>query len=97
MSLRPAISPSVWRNPAASSKSWPGVRMVTETLVASCPGPPTRISIGSSVANRSGRSAADPSRTASTRTAPTFRRNRASGRIMSTIIDRVGTATLPGR
>ena len=49
--------PSVTQNPTASSKSWPGVRIVTVTGgCASWSAPRTRISIGSSVTSRSGRS-----------------------------------------
>src|SRR5215203_1993621 len=59
--------PSPYRNPAASSKSAPGVRMVTATV---CLEPPEtrRISIGSSVARTSGRTRALPSSTTRTRT-----------------------------
>ena len=56
ISLRSCKSPSVTRNPAASSKSLPGVRMVTATLTGSWWRPRTWIAIGSSVARRSGRS-----------------------------------------
>ena len=63
-----AMRPSVNKNPAASSKSPPGVRIVTATGVASCPGPETRISNGSSLASVSGRSERTPSLTATTRT-----------------------------
>ncbi len=51
-----AMMPSVWHRPTASSKSLPGVRIATATGTGSCPGPWTRISIGSSVARRSRRS-----------------------------------------
>src|SRR5215203_3726491 len=58
--------PSPYRNPAASSKSAPGVRIVTATV---CLEPPeiTRISIGSSVARASGRTRVWPSSTTRTR------------------------------
>ena len=46
------------QNPTASSKSLPGVRMVTASACGSAPGACTRISIGSSVTSRSGRSRA---------------------------------------
>ena len=59
--------------PTANSKSWPGVRMVTATLIGSWPGPPARISIGSSVAIRSGRSMTFPSRQARARAGVTVR------------------------
>ncbi len=49
------------QKPTASSKSWPGVRIVTATGSAARPGPWTRISIGSSVTSRSGRSISRPS------------------------------------
>src|SRR3989441_7292921 len=55
-SLLWATIPSVRRNPAASSKSFPGVRIVTDSEVVSrWPLVPlsTRISIGSSAATRS--------------------------------------------
>ena len=55
--------PSLWQKPTASSKSWPGVRMVVATLVPSSP-----IANGSSVARVTGRrprdgSSADQGRT----------------------------------
>src|SRR6478735_3769880 len=62
------MMPSVKRNPAASSKSWPGVRMVTATFRCSPPGSSTRISMGSSVASRSERRWRSPPSTFSTRT-----------------------------
>ena len=46
--------PSVNKKPTASSKSWPGVRIVTETDSGSWPGAPALISIGSSVTTKSG-------------------------------------------
>ena len=48
-----ASTPSPTRNPVASSKSWPGVRIVTATRCAGRPGHASRISSGSSVASRS--------------------------------------------
>src|SRR6185503_10699664 len=56
------------RKPAASSKSWPGVRIVTARVRCSPPGSSTRISIGSSVASRSARRVRAPSSTFRTRT-----------------------------
>ena len=56
------------RNPTASSKSPPGVRIVTATGCSSWSGPAARISMGSSVASVSGRSPATPSLTATIRT-----------------------------
>ena len=53
ISSRAVIRPSVARKPAASSKSWPGVRMVTATCTVGWPGPRARISSGSSLARRS--------------------------------------------
>src|SRR5690606_35252969 len=47
--------PILARKPTASSKSAPGVRIVTTTGVGSDPGQPSRISIGSSVATLSAR------------------------------------------
>src|SRR5690606_13460603 len=61
MSRAAATTPSPARNPAARSKSWPGVRMVTVSGA-----PPNRISIGSSTTRVSARSPADPSRIRST-------------------------------
>ena len=49
-------TPSVRQKPTASSKSLPGVRIVTASGRGSWPGPCTRISIGSSVTSLSGRS-----------------------------------------
>src|SRR5436305_506199 len=46
--LGPSISASVYRNPSASSSSWPGVRIVTASG-----SPSTRISSGSSTATSS--------------------------------------------
>ena len=46
-------SPRSEGSPTASSKSCPGVRIVTATFRCSVPGSSTRISIGSSVASRS--------------------------------------------
>ena len=56
------------QKPTASSKSFPGVRMVTASASGSCPGPCTRISIGSSVTSLSGRSSTRPWSSACTRT-----------------------------
>ena len=50
----PAI-PSWSSHPAVSSKSWPGVRIVTHTRRAGEPGHASRISRGSSAATRSSR------------------------------------------
>ena len=69
----PAISPSVSRNPVASSASWPGVRIVTATSMGAWPGPAARIAIGSSPASRSSRSSAAPARHAVTRTRVAWR------------------------
>jgi hypothetical protein len=49
MSPPPAITPSPYRNPAASSKSATGVSMMTATLAVALP-TTRRISSGSSVA-----------------------------------------------
>src|SRR5207302_8156943 len=54
MSSAPATMPSPCRKPAASSKSAPGVRMVTAAVCRFWPAR-TRISSGSSVASRSER------------------------------------------
>ena len=62
-----AAGPRSAGSPAASSKSLPGVRIVTATRTASWPGPAARISSGSSPARRSLRSRPAPSSTASTR------------------------------
>jgi len=51
-----ASSPSLWQKPTASSKSWPGVRMVVATLV-----PSSSIANGSSVARVTGRRPCDGS------------------------------------
>ena len=48
LAIGPASSPSPCRKPAASSSSWPGVRIVTASAR-----PRTRISSGSSTATRS--------------------------------------------
>ncbi len=61
-------SPSERRNPAASSKSAPGVRMVTTSDGGTAPGQPTRISSGSSVATTSARLRTVPPSTSRTRT-----------------------------
>ena len=61
-------SPSVRQKPAASSKSLPGVRIVTTSGCGSWRGPCTRISSGSSVTSASGRSRALVPSYASTRT-----------------------------
>jgi hypothetical protein len=52
----PPSSPSVKQNPAASSKSWPGVRMVVATST-----PSRWISSGSSTMSWSGRRRSSPS------------------------------------
>jgi hypothetical protein len=65
------------RNPAASSKSLPGVRMVTPTVCGSWPGPATRISSGSSLTRLSGLRSRPCVRTAVTCTG-TSRRGRAA-------------------
>src|SRR5688500_11409354 len=57
---------SPYRNPAASSKSAPGVRIVTATVCVVCPAR-SLISIGSSVASVSGRTRTRPSSTTLTR------------------------------
>src|SRR3954447_13739567 len=62
------MMPSVKRKPAASSKSCPGVRIVTATVRWAPPGSSTRISMGSSVASRSDRRRRAPSSTFRTRT-----------------------------
>jgi hypothetical protein len=61
------VKPSCTSQPAASSKSCPGVRMVTATRWAGRPGALTRISRGSSVATRSSWSRRLPSRHSATR------------------------------
>ena len=77
----PRPDPSVNRNPAASSKSPPGVRIVTATALARPGrGPATRISRGSSVASASGRSDRGRRRAPSTtRTGVTLRRTCSGG------------------
>ena len=61
------------RKPAASSKSFPGVRIVTATWRCSIPGASTRISIGSSVASASAvRLRLSPTSTAVRRTGVTL-------------------------
>ena len=65
----------------ASSKSLPGVRMVTATLTGSWAGPPARISMGSSAARRSARSNGSAARTAVTRVDETLRRMGTAGSI----------------
>src|SRR5215210_6438745 len=67
MSSGEETMPSPYRNPAASSKSAPGVRMVTATVCLESP-EIRRISIGSSVARVSGRTRAWPSSNTRTRT-----------------------------
>src|SRR3990170_533153 len=69
------INPSVKRNPTASSKSPPGVLIVTATDRWSWPGPCTRISSGSSAAKVSVRSDRTPSFSATTCTFDVFRRS----------------------
>jgi hypothetical protein len=61
------VTPSWTSQPAASSKSWPGVRIVTATRRPGAPGACTRISRGSSVATRSSRSIRSPSWYSTTR------------------------------
>ena len=58
MTAAPSSIPSVKQKPAASSKSWPGVRIVVDTSVSS-----SWIDIGSSTIRSSGArlTAADPS------------------------------------
>ncbi len=63
---RPVMIPSAKSRPAASSKSAPGVRIVTATGCMRVP-LRSRISIGSSVATRSMRGVARPSSTACNR------------------------------
>src|SRR5438128_2438249 len=90
------MNPSVCRNPADSSKSFPGVRMMTARLLGSCPGPATRISIGSSAASLSGRDDRCPSRTATTRVVSVLRRRGTRDRSIPLIIGRsVWFASLP--
>src|ERR687894_321518 len=67
MSSGEETMPSPYRNPAASSKSAPGVRIVTAT-VRLASSEIRRISIGSSVARASGRTRVRPSSTTRTRT-----------------------------
>ncbi len=74
------MSPSLTRKPAASSKSLPGVRIVTATLTGSWCLPLTWIAIGSSVARRSGRSRPmPPASAASTRIGVVERRTAGRG------------------
>ena len=61
------VTRSCTSHPAASSKSWPGVRIVTATRSAGEWGAATRISSGSSVATRSSWSSRAPSRNSATR------------------------------
>ena len=81
------ISPSVRRKPTASSRSAPGVRIVTATLVGPWPGPEARISNGSSTATQSKSSVAPAGPSTRTPTRPTSRagwvatRRRASVRL----------------
>src|ERR1700682_1731774 len=63
----PEMTPSQNRKPAASSKAFPGVRIVIATLRVSPPAR-TRVSRGSSVATRSKRGTAAPSMLATMRT-----------------------------
>ena len=63
-----SIRPSVRRKPAASSRSCPGVRIVTATSTGASPGPAARIASGSSPLSRSSRSSTVPPRYAVTRT-----------------------------
>ena len=76
-----SITPSVMQNPTARSKSFPGVRIVTTSDSGSCPGPCTRISIGSSVTSRSEQSRARSPSTA--RTAADAVEPRAVGFVLS--------------
>src|SRR5215218_3859963 len=62
MSSGDVMMPSPYRNPAVSSKSAPGVRIVTATACFVCPAR-SLISIGSSVASASGRTRILPSST----------------------------------
>ena len=78
MSVADSRIPSVRHKPTASSKSLPGVRIVTANGAGSWPGPNTRISIGSSVASRSRRAVAMPASTVNTRADVTGRRTTGS-------------------
>ena len=60
---RRSMIPSVRQNPTANSKSWPGVRIITASGRGAAPGASMRISIGSSVTSRSGRSRSASRRT----------------------------------
>ena len=69
----PSIRPSVFRKPAASSSSKPGVRIVIATATGSWPGPAARISSGSSPTTRSPRNSRWAPRTATIRVVVTWR------------------------
>ncbi len=79
-------TPSWTSQPAASSKSWPGVRIVTQTRWASTPGQARRISSGSSVASRSSRVRSAASRSSVTRVRTVGPGRRASSATVAALV-----------